>query len=737
MPQRVRTEAAATFFAFATALAILGAWVAARAARDALFLSTFPIETLPRMMLAAAALSLGSAVALARLFTRFGPARVVPIAFGLSAALFCVEWILARGASPLAPVALYLHLGALGAALISGFFAVLNERFDPYTAKTVVARAGAFGALGLVAGGLAAERASVLAGGVVPLLPGLAVAHAACALGVLGVGAPSSPSQQHGAGAGAGASGFAILRSTPMLRSMAMLAVLIAGMEALLDFAFKAAAAERFLDAAGLFRFFAFFEMAVGGIAFLLQVSVGGRFLHRFGLGWAMAMRPALVLVASVGGAVFARFATVVLARAADVVTLRSTYTAGFELLYTPLPTDKKRPTKPFVDVVANRVGDIAGAVLILVLLALVTSLPRALLLGIVAAAAGVALALIARIQTRYVEQLAQNLKAGAISLEADGTLDAVTSRTVFGTSGGIDRDDLMAQIQAARSAQAEQRAASEAAAAARGDASEQAAARKELFARIETLESGDPGRVRAALNAARGDAALVPWVIPLLRDGPGADPALVFLRAVAPQVVGQLTDALVDPDQDPGVRRRLPRVMELCRSARSVDGLCLGLGDADFEVRLGCARAAARIIARERELRLPAERAYRLAEHEIARGEGEAAKARGLQDDPVLLDRLVAARVEPRVELLFTLLSLALGPELMAATLRSLYGGDAHLRGTALEYLQTTLPDRLRAVLWPHIPGVEGAAAPKRSQEQIADELMKTSPSLRLTPES
>jgi len=734
---QLRKEAAAPVFAFATALSILAAWVAARAARDALFLSTFAVETLPRMMLASALVSLASAVGIARLLSRFGPARVIPVAFAISSALFAAEWMLVRAAPSVAPIALYLHLGALGGVLISGFFSVLNERWDPYTAKSVVARAGAFGALGGVVGGLATERAGALAGGVAPLLLGLAFAHIVCALGILGIGAPSSPTQPRGTQPAAEGGGFAILKKTTLLRNMAMLAVLIAGMEALLDYALKSAAVERFPDEAGLVRFFALFEMSVGGIAFLLQFFLGGRILHRFGLGWAMAIRPALVMLASIGGAVFARFFTVVLARAADGVTLRSTYTSGFELLYTSLPPETKRPTKPFVDIVANRIGDISGAGLILLLLAILPTLPRSAMLALAAGVSGLVLLLIARVQARYVKQLAANLKAGAITLDADDTLDAVTTRTVFGTSADIDRDDLMAQIEAVRANQAQQRAVSDAADAARGDDAGLASARKELFERIEALESGDPASVRAALHAARGDARLVPYVIPLLRDGASADPALVFLRAVAPRIVGQLSDALVDPDCDLGVRRRLPRVLELSRNARSIDALCLGLQDADFEVRLGCARAAARIMAHEKDLRLPAEQAHRLAEHELARHGREDVGQRGAHDDPVLLDPFEAARVALHVEHLFTLLALALGPDLMAATLRSLYSGDAHLRGTALEYLQTTLPDGLRAALWPHIPGAKGARAPQRSRQQIADELMKTSASLRLGDDS
>jgi AAA family ATP:ADP antiporter len=440
--QHFRTDAGAASLAFATSLSIVGAWVAARAARDALFLSVFPIDMLPWMMLSAATLSLVSAAGISILLGRYGPARVVPVGFAISSALFLSEWLLMPIAPSLVPLALYLHLAVLGGVLISGFWSVLSERFDPYTGKTVLARTSAFGALGGVVGGLAAERVGAL-GGISPLLFGLFLAHAVCASGVVAIGAPPTARPVAGPDATKGSeSGLAILRRTPLLRAMALMMVSIAGIEALLDFTLKAAAAEQFPDEAGLVRFFALFEMCVGVSAFLVQSALGGRFLHRFGLSWAMATRPALVALAAFGGVVLARFWTTVLVRAVDSVFMRSTFNAGFELLYTPLTPETKRPTKVYIDIVSSRVGDIAGASLVLVLLALLPALPGSLTLGLAAAASLGTLLLIRRVQHLYVAQLADNLKTGAIQLDPSGSLDALTSRTVFGSSTGSGQGD-------------------------------------------------------------------------------------------------------------------------------------------------------------------------------------------------------------------------------------------------------------------------------------------------------
>ncbi len=54
---------------------MIAALVAGRVVRDALFLSHFAPELLPRLMIAAAVASVVSALTLSRMLTRLGPAR--------------------------------------------------------------------------------------------------------------------------------------------------------------------------------------------------------------------------------------------------------------------------------------------------------------------------------------------------------------------------------------------------------------------------------------------------------------------------------------------------------------------------------------------------------------------------------------------------------------------------------------------------------------------------------------
>ena len=56
----------------------------------------------------------------------------------------------------------YVHASVLGAIGISAFWSLLNERFDPHSAKALMARVAAAAAFGGLAGGVGAERVTVL-----------------------------------------------------------------------------------------------------------------------------------------------------------------------------------------------------------------------------------------------------------------------------------------------------------------------------------------------------------------------------------------------------------------------------------------------------------------------------------------------------------------------------------------------------------------------------------------------
>src|SRR4029077_2621009 len=90
----------------------------------------------------------------------------------------------------LAAAALYAHVAVLGTTAVSGFWAMVNEAFDPHAARRAMGRIGTGASIGGVLGAALTWRASAL----VPttsLLLGVAALVALCALSVRRLAPPA------------------------------------------------------------------------------------------------------------------------------------------------------------------------------------------------------------------------------------------------------------------------------------------------------------------------------------------------------------------------------------------------------------------------------------------------------------------------------------------------------------------------------------------------------------------
>ena len=104
--------------------------VAAKAVRDALFLSHFDVTRLPRLVMTASVVSIFAALAASRMLWRFGPARLLPVACTVSAAVVLGLAALQPTLPRVAAVGIYLHISIFGAVLISWFGSMLTPPDD-------------------------------------------------------------------------------------------------------------------------------------------------------------------------------------------------------------------------------------------------------------------------------------------------------------------------------------------------------------------------------------------------------------------------------------------------------------------------------------------------------------------------------------------------------------------------------------------------------------------------------
>jgi AAA family ATP:ADP antiporter len=727
-----RAQRAAAVTAAVSAALIIAQQVGGKAIRDALFLTTFAPTDLPKAMVGAAVLSIGAALLMSRVIARRGPGRSVPLALGASAGLFLLEWSLLGRAPGAIAVLVYLHTSVFSGLVISGFWTVVNERFDPHTARKVVGRIGAGAAFGGVVGGVLAQQVAT-AFDLRSMLVALAALNLFSALGVMRTaGAMESGRERPPASAAGRSSGLKILGSVPYLRQMAALILLAACTSALAGYVLKSEAAYQLQNDEALVSFFALFYTAVSVLTFLVQSALSGKALGALGLAGTVAALPAAVAVAGVLAAAHPVLWAVVLLAGVESVLGNSLFRSGYEPLYTPLPTDRKRPVKVVIDVACERLGAAGGGGLVMLLLLFVDR-PVQLLVGIAVGLAAASLWNVYKLHHGYVVALADSLRTGAIALDEAEVVDATTRRTLSDTTHALNREQLLAEIQAFRLRQQQQGTdAAEVAWAEPGKGDQARPPEDPLAALVGDMLSGDVERARKALQSKATDPLFAAAAIRLLGHPELVRDALAALRGQAPRVVGQLTDALLDTGRPPVVRRRIPWVLKVLDDRRAREGLLDGLSDKSFEVRYACGRALREMRIRDAGLAFSAERVFEAVGRELRDGEDEWARRVSVEIDPH--DSAGGARESAPegknagLDHVFTLLGLALDPETVRIASRVLGSDDRRLRGTALEYLENVLPESIRRDLWPRLgAGRRSASAPRRPAQQVEEELRQS----------
>jgi ATP:ADP antiporter, AAA family len=712
------------------AAAVTSQFIAGKAVRDALYLANLDVTSLPAMIVACAVVSIGLVAVTSKGLREVSPAAFVPIAFVVSAMMLLAEWLLLPFAPRAAAILVYLQVSGVGPLLGSGFWLIATERFDPHTAKKRFGQIAGAGTLGGLAGGFVAERVGIVFG-VAAMLPVLAAASLYCAWVIrrLAVSyarataaravdvapdlAPESPRP-----------GLRVLHDAPYLRNLAGLVLVGTLSAALLDYLFKAQAVAAFGRSEGLIRFFAFYYSATSLITFALQTSSARFSLERLGLAATTGTPSIAVLVGGIAGLIAPGLPSLVAVRGSETIFRGALFRSAYELFYTPMPPAERRAAKSLIDVGVDRFGDaMGGGVIQLVLILLAPASQYAALLAVAIGCACIALFLARRLNRGYIQTLERSLLNRALELDFSDVED-LTTRTV-----------MMRTIRGRTTGTASQKIGGQSAV--RVEAVPSSADPE--IAEIMALRSRDRARISAVLRHEEGmPATLVPHVIPLLAWDPVSEDAIYALRKVSEERIGELIDALIDPNQPFAVRRRLARVFSVCVSQRAADGLILGLDDQRFEVRFQCGRSLAAIVSKNPRIRIHDQAIYEVVLREVAVGRPVWESHRLLDgmeepEEPSFVDQFIKDRTSQGLAHVFTLLSLVQPAEPLQIAYRGLLTGDENLRGTALEYLEGTLPPAIRARLWPFLEDRRAPNRTARPRDEILRDLLRSHPSIQL----
>ena len=272
-------------------------------------------------------------------------------------------------------VGFYLFGLIIGILLISQFWTLANDVYDPRQAKRVFGFIGAGASLGGFAGATLTS-AVVQQIGTNSVLLVSAATLAVCTLTVAYIvrrepTAGRSDASKTGEEAGvSGSEAIRMLRSSRHLQTIAMVIGFAAIGAAIIEQQLNMAAAQE-KGATNVGAVTAFLSQVVAYtslIGFVIQITLTSR-IHRYlGIGFALLIIPvvdsATGLLMLLSGALWTSGA----ARVADTSLRYTVDKTTREILFLPLPVDMKYQAKPFIDVTVDRLAKGVGALILLVL---------------------------------------------------------------------------------------------------------------------------------------------------------------------------------------------------------------------------------------------------------------------------------------------------------------------------------------------------------------------------------
>jgi ATP:ADP antiporter, AAA family len=689
---------------------IMAHQVAGKAVRDGLFLSRFSPSDLPKAVICGALIAVLLGLWFARVLSRKGPLRLVPTAFAVGSLLHVLEFALLQGAGDALRGAVitvvYVHLVGFGAILLSGFWSVANEVFDPREAKREFGRLTGAGTAGGILGGLLAERGAALFG-VEPLLLLLGLLHLGAYLALRSEASKHSDRPDSREESDPWAAARDAFRHAPFLVNLCGFILLGTVTATLLDYLFKSGAAAAYGKGPQLTRYFALFYTGSQVLTFLTQNFLTPPALQRFGLGRTIRWHSTAVAFGAAASLSMPQLAMIPIARALELILRGSFLRSSYELFFTPVPPREKRAIKMCIDVSCDRMGDAVGAGVLQLLLLFGPQRAVMPILIVTASLAAVSFWIAKRMDAAYSNVLEHGLLSRAVVLNGSDVQDSTTLAALLHSTTILTKHRTPTQPVPVL----------------------QAGMQDPLLIRLADLRSGASARIRSALAPDQPfEAAVVPFAIRLLAWKESLEWARAFLLRHAHRIIGQLVDALLDPEQDFAVRRRIPHILAYTSSQRAVEGLTRALADPRFEIRFNVSRALEFLHRMTPGLQFDREALIAAVDRELSNSrsiwEGRTLLDQREPGEDWYLDGVLRDRANKSLEHVFSLLAIQLPLEPLRVAFRALHSDDRILRGLALEFLESHLTPSQVSLLRQLVEPV-GAAAPPRPAPQVLNELV------------
>ena len=367
-------EAATALLMFAYSFLAMTAYNILKPITRSKFITALGADNLPYVQLAAGVL-IGVLMQLYGQAAGRLPRRwVMPLTQAGEVALLVLFWFLFQTGAGWVSVAFYVLGLVLGILLISQFWTLANDLYDPRQARRLFGFIGGGASLG-GATGAAITSVAVEEVGTDNLLLVSAAILAVCAAIVTAIvrrqqttGDFAAAVDERGVGGG---EAIRLLRNSRHLQVIALViglaAIGAAIIEQQLNMAAESIKGAGSTDAITAFLAQVTFYLSIVG--FVIQVGLTSRIHRSLGLAFALLILPvslgATATIILLNGALWAPAAARVLDSSLRYTIDKTTR----EVLFLPLPADLKYRAKPFVDVTMDRFAKALGALLILVLI--------------------------------------------------------------------------------------------------------------------------------------------------------------------------------------------------------------------------------------------------------------------------------------------------------------------------------------------------------------------------------
>jgi hypothetical protein len=712
---------------FLGAYSVLSFLILARALRNAFYVTTFDVTTLPYVTIAVAILTLPTVGLFGRAMASRDP-HFVYSGYLVGLAVVVVGLYFFIPTAPGAATVAFYMVTVLGASLLtSGFWMVTSEHYSLRQAKRLFGLIGAGGTLGAMITGLSVNRLTQ-SFSTRELVPGLVLLLVAVI--VVQRLMPDASAYQHHDEARQGTpmrEGVELISRDPHLRNIALVVLVATMVTTILDYQFIEVVSERFAGADRMAGFFAAFYGWTGVISLLIQVFLAARLMSGAGIAFSLAVLPSLLLAGSatmllVPPALF--FWATTATRGVDNSLRKSLHRSVLEYLYVPVSPTVRRKTKAFIDSVVDNVSGGIGSAVLFVWVTW-AGLPSRYLSLLVVALSVVFVWLAIRTGAQYGSTVRDRLTDDRDKLDTSD-FDGRSLLTVT-----LTRMDVEAELaKAGITLDGDEDEADGAAASDEDDA----------LSTIERISHPDVAVVARALDERDDwDESHVEALTRLLARSELYAAAVDALLAVGEPAIDHLIDVLLDEHADFVIRRRIPRVLAEVDNADADQALLDALAAGRFEVRYRAAIA----LSRRRKAGLPVApgnweaAVWRAIEREVSRDRPIWELQKILDGREAGDDGFVGKRVDVRGELslehTFRQLSLVLDAQAVKMAFHGIIMDDENLQSLSLEYLEQVLPPRIRERLWPFIGDISEYQRRQalRSVDEVVRDLSQTGATL------